>query len=279
MLSSNSPRWKFTTVRSKTAFLVLLLLQATGANAQVTLKQLEDMSQVAPSESDISPVRAAMLQDAALSIGAKGGLAARSAVLLEDLEHRAYKLDQQYRFAAYVTRNGMLPPVITEARDAVQASDDQVRVADRIYKIVVKARPVTSPPTWREYLFVGLRVSKTIVPPVAAALPKNSAERAFWKARVAEGWSHGQKLADEILERNLARLDRDFLGIMRYSYLLNNGMVTEPEVAIAPGVVSGNRNELRVGDTLTRVMDAGGFVTDPKKWQPTVLPASEGEGK
>lgn len=267
-------------MRSKTALLALVLMQAICAHAQVTLKQLEDMSaQNAPAESDISPVRAAMLRDAALSVGAKGGLAARSAELLEDLERRAYRLDQQYRFAAYVTRNGMLPPVITEARDAVQASDDQVRVADRIYKIVVKARPVTSPPTWREYLFVGLRVSPNIAPPVATALPKTGAERAFWKARVAEGWTHGRKLADEILERNLSRLDRDFLGIMRYSYLLNNGMVTEPEVAVAPRVVSGNRNEIHVGDKLMRVTDAGGFVTDPKKWQPTVLPANQGDGK
>lgn len=267
-------------MRNKIAFATIALMGAVGAHAQATLRQLEDMSaEVAPVGKDISPVRAAMLRDAALGVGAKGGAAARSAILIADLERRAYQLDQQYRFAAYVTRNGMLPPVITEARDAVQASDDQVRVADRIYKIVVKARPVTTPPTWREYLFVGLRVSSSVTPPDASALPKTDAERAFWKARVAEGWAHGQKLADEILERNLARLDRDFLGIMRYSYLLNNGKVTEPEVAVAARVVSGNRSEIYVGDTLMRVTDAGGFVTDPKKWQPTVLPASQGGAK
>jgi defect-in-organelle-trafficking protein DotC len=50
-------------------------------------------------------------------------------------------------------------------------------------------------------------------------------------------------------------------------------MVSEPTVAVAPRVVSGDRNELRLGDTLMRVTDAGGFITDPRKWQPTVLPA------
>ena len=270
-------------MRNKTLATALALAVfglASQARAQVTLQQLEDLTATTvPAENDISPVRAEMLRDAARGVGSKGGLAERSATLIEDLEKRAYTLDRQYRFAAYVTKKGFLPPVITEARDSVQASDDQVRVADRIYKIVVKARPVTTAPTWREYLFVGLRVSKQIPLPASSALPKTSAEKAYWKRMVAEGWSHGQKLADEILDRNLARLDRDFLGIMRYSYLLNNGMVSEPDMAVAPRVVTGSREEMHVGDTLFRVTDTGGFVTDPKKWQPTVLPATAEGGK
>lgn len=251
-----------------------LFFGSGAALAQMTLEKISALSaDAAPAEIEVTPVRAAMLREAALTMGSKAGLADRCAVLVADLEKRAYVLDRQYRFSAYVTKNGLLPPVITEARDAVQSSDEQVRVADRIYKIVVKAKPVTTPPSWRDYLFVGLRLTKEIPMPVSAALPKTGPEKAFWKNTVAEGWAHGQKLADEILERNLARLDRDFIGIMRYSYLLNNGMVSEPTVAVAPRVVSGDRNELRVGDTLMRMTDAGGFITDPKKWQPTVLPA------
>ncbi|BDB30759.1 type IV secretion system protein DotC [Cupriavidus sp. TA19] len=252
-----------------------LVFASEAAIAQMSLDQISSLSaDTVPADVEVTPVRAAILREAARSMGSQAGLADRCAVLVADLEKRAYVLDRQYRFSAYVTKNGLLPPVITEARDAVQSSDEQVRVADRIYKIVVKAKPVTTPPSWRDYLFVGLRLTKDVPMPVSSALPKTPAEKAFWKKNVADGWAHGQKLADEILERNLARLDRDFIGIMRYSYLLNNGMVSEPTVAVAPRVVSGDRNELRLGDTLMRVTDTGGFITDPKKWQPTVLPAS-----
>ncbi len=263
-------------IRALLPLAAALMFASQAAHAQMSLDQISSLSaDSVPAEAEVTPVRAAMLREAALSLGSKAGLADRCAVLVADLEKRAYVLDRQYRFSAYVTKSGLLPPVITEARDAVQSTDEQVRVADRIYKIVVKARPVTTPPSWRDYLFVGLRLTKDLPMPVASALPKTAAEKAFWKKAVAEGWAHGQKLADEILERNLARLDRDFIGIMRYSYLLNNGMVSEPTVAVAPRVVSGDRNELRLGDTLMRVTDTGGFITDPMKWQPTVLPGSK----
>ncbi len=37
------------------------------------------------------------------------------------------------------------------------------------------------------------------------------------------GYAQGQKLADQILETNRARLDRDYMGMLRYSELLNKG--------------------------------------------------------
>ncbi len=54
--------------------------------------------------------------------------------------------------------------------------------------------------------------------------------------------------------------------------------MSEPAVAVAPSIVSGDRSHINVGDTLYRVTDHGGFVTDPKKWQATVAPATVPEG-
>src|SRR5260364_80521 len=50
-----------------------------------------------------------------------------SAQLIAALEARADKLDMIYRFPALVSPRGVLPPVITEARDAVQVTGDQLR--------------------------------------------------------------------------------------------------------------------------------------------------------
>lgn len=269
---------------------VLLLACATAWPALFSLAARADMgdtsgmsiddvanlnSDSAPPEAAITPIRANELREAALTLGSHKGLADRSVKILAELDTRAQRLDTMYRFGALITKNGVLPPVITEARDAVESTSDQVRRADSMYKIAVPARFVTVPPSWRDYLYVGLRAKAQVDPvPFAAMLPKTSAEREYWKAQVMLGFRQGEDLADQILSTNLARLNRDYLGMLRYSDLLNRGMVSQPEVAVAPQVVSGDRNHLNVGDTLYRVTDHGGFVTDPNKWQVTLAPGT-----
>jgi defect-in-organelle-trafficking protein DotC len=247
----------------------------TADTSAMSVNDIANLSvDTVPAAAAITPIRANELQEAALPLGSHKGLADRSAQLLAELEARAGRLDTMYRFGALVTRNGMLPPVITEARDAVEATTDQIRTADSMYRIVVPSRFVTVPPSWRDYLFIGLRIkAQTDQLPFSAVLPKTSAEREYWKEQVMLGYTQGEALADQILQTNLARLNRDYTGMLRYSELLNKGMVSEPSVAVAPRVVSGDRNHIDVGDTLYRVTDHGGFVTDPNQWQATVAPA------
>jgi defect-in-organelle-trafficking protein DotC len=272
-------RWKFTTVAfkqhaqvlSSVALAVACSVSTIPAWAgDMSLDDIANLSADSVQKPAITPARATILKEAAMALGSRKGSADRSAVLVSELEARADRLDKLYRFGALVTKSGVLPPVITEARDAVQATSDQLRVADRMYRIVARSRLITTPPSWRDYLFVGLRLTQGNEMPAAAVLPKNDAERAYWKEQVMVGYEYGKKLADEILASNRARLDRDYMGMLRYSELLNKGMVSEPMVAVAPAVVSGDRNQINVGDTLYRVTDHGGFVTDAKKWQPTV---------
>lgn len=248
----------------------------------MSLDDIANLSADSVQKPAITPARASILKEAAMALGSRKGTADRSAVLVSELEARGDRLDKLYRFGALVTKSGVLPPVITEARDAVESTSDQLRVANRMYRIVARSRLITTPPSWRDYLFVGLRLTQGNETPAAAVLPKNDAERAYWKEQVMLGYEYGKKLADEILASNRARLDRDYMGMLRYSELLNKGMVSEPMVAVAPAVVSGDRNQINVGDTLYRVTDHGGFVTDAKKWQPVVeqgtsRPAGESE--
>lgn len=234
----------------------------------------------APVAAAITPARANVLREAALPLGSHKGLADRSAELIAALDARAARLDSMYRFGALITRNGVLPPVITEARDAIEASNDQVRRADAMYKIAIPARFASIAPSWRDYLYVGLRIKAQVdALPFSSMLPKTAAERAYWKQQVESGYQQGRALADQILETNLARLNRDYTGMLRYSELLNRGMVSEPEVAVAPRIVSGDRTHIDVGDTLYRVTDHGGFVTDPSKWQATVAAPVAGTAK
>ncbi|MEW6339648.1 MAG: type IV secretory system conjugative DNA transfer family protein [Pseudomonadota bacterium] len=252
----------------------LALADATDTS-DMSVNDIANLSvDTVPAAAAITPIRANELQEAALPLGSHKGLADRSAKLLAELEARGTRLDTMYRFGALVTRNGMLPPVITEARDAVEATSDQIRTADSMYRIVVPSRFITVAPSWRDYLFVGLRIkAQTDQVPFSAVLPKTAAEREYWKEQVMLGYAQGEALADQILQTNFNRLNRDYTGMLRYSELLNKGMVSEPSIAVAPQVVSGDRSHINVGDTLYRVTDHGGFVTDPNRWQASVAPA------
>jgi defect-in-organelle-trafficking protein DotC len=50
-----------------------------------------------------------------------------------------------FKFAPMIAKNGTLPPVIVEARDVAAFSQDQVRTANRVYKIEREERFVSVP--------------------------------------------------------------------------------------------------------------------------------------
>jgi len=254
-------------------------LPAAAQTADTSTMSLDDVENLnadsAPAASEITPLREQVLRETALPMGSHKGLADRSKVILHELDVRATRLDTTYRFGALVTQKGVLPPVIVEADDAIEGTTDQLRRADAMYRIVIPARLVTMPPSWRDYLYVGLRFKAQADPlPFSAILPKTSAERTYWKDEVELGYKQGEALADQILSANLARLNRDYMGILRYSELLNRGMVSEPQVAVAQQVVTGDTQRMNIGDTLIRVTNHGAFVTDPSKWRVVLAPGA-----
>lgn len=248
----------------------------TADTSTMSLQDVENLTaDSAPAASTISPMREQVLRETALPLGSHKGLADRSKIIIKELDARATRLDTMYRFGALVTKKGVLPPVIVEADDAIEGTTDQLRRADAMYRIVVPARLVTVPPSWRDYLYIGLRVkAQADAIPFSAVLPKTPAEETYWKQQVELGYKQGEELADQILNTNLARLNRDYMGVLRYSELLNRGMVSEPEVAIAQQVVTGDPQRMNIGDTLIRVTNHGGLVTDPSKWRVIVAPGA-----
>lgn len=239
--------------------------------ADMSLEALTQLSAQSVPSAAILPARAEILSEAALALGSRKGMAERAAQLINTLEARASHLDRLYRFSVLVMKNGVLPPVITEARHAMQADHEQVRVADRMYRMIVPARLITLPPSWRDYLFLGLRTPSDDRMPLVNVLPKKPTERAYWKEQVLMGYAHGRELADTILQRNWARLDRDYLGMLRYLDLFHKKMVTKPTVSVAASLVTGDKQQMNVGDTLYRLNEQSAFVNDAKAWQPIVF--------
>ena len=219
---------------------------------------------------DTSPLRIQMIGDAGRTVGFRGGVASRAAAIRASLEKRGVELDRLFNFAPLVTPSGTLPPVIVEAQDVASFSGQQYRTASKVYRIERTERFVSVPPTWRDYLYTGLPTNPNVGLPIAEAQPKNSEETEAWKRSVGAGWNDGLAHANAILRANFSRMTRDYSGMLSYSTLLQKGMISQTRVAETQRVVSGNAQELMIGDTTRQLTAQAQLQADANRWVPTV---------
>lgn len=221
----------------------------------------------ANSESKVSFVRQEMLQSAALSFGTQAGLANAAVSInkaLDQFNGTDKKLDTVYDFSKIMLEPGFLPPVISEGRNAYnQPTANEVRAADTIYKIEFPARIVNAAPNWRDYLYVEMSEPET---PAKSTLPKNSAENKIWDEWVKKGWEDGYVQAADLYESGLARLDRDFKGMIRYKKLYQLNMVTKPKITKTELGVTGGGNEMAVGDRVIKKTHDAELNPKSNKW-------------
>lgn len=221
--------------------------------------------------SDIPPIRLAALKEAGLGYGVRAGLARRSYEIAQILTTNAPMLDGIYNFAAMLLEKNVMPPVLMESQGSLNLPDsDTFRVADATYRIEAQARFVTAPSNWRDYLLRDYSFSNEV--PMGALLPKDGTEKRVWQQFVAEGWSLGVSQANQIFETSLARLERDYKGMILYKSLLAKGMIGKPYVAEANMGVTGSGNAININDRVLRITAKPQLQTDPSKWRPMVVP-------
>jgi defect-in-organelle-trafficking protein DotC len=245
-----------------------------------TLAQMIDRMPVKKDEGpekEGDKLRQPAMRDAALSFGARGGLAWTSRGINEMLKSRSVELSKTYDFNRVLIRTPsqatILPPVISEANEAYETSDagKTLRVADTVYQIVDQARFAPVAPLWHSYL---VRAYTTPEPPPDTLLPKTDGERDAWKRWITEGWEMGNKQAQEIFEADMRRLERDFVGMVRYKALLEEGKVSAPVVAEASLGVTGTGQDMRVNDRGLRITKDPTLQTGTKGWSSSPSPTT-----
>lgn len=196
-------------------------------------------------------IRDDALREAALSYGARGGLAWRTFTIQRRLAEQEGNVSRVFDFGHLLISapSGLLiePPVVTEAQKAVIVNNggQNAAVADRVYRINRNARIVTAPRNWRAYLE---RDWGKVDPPPKALQPKNEEEMAQWHKWLLSGWEEGVRQADDVFQADLDRLNTDYLGMIRYRELLAQGMITPPYATQEDRGVTGGGNEMRIGD-------------------------------
>ncbi len=235
----------------------------------------------------LSGPRGEALHEAALSFGARGGLAARGFALNEILRRYESRLDAAYDFHALVVQVGsgqtlMRPPVVTEAQMAFALGDggQVARETGRVYEITRQASLTSAPPNWRSYL---VRAWVNPTPPPDDLRPRTSEEVEYWNKWVAEGWAKGERQGVEIFLSDLGRLERDLVGMARYRVLLRAGLVEQPRVTFANRAVQGGRNTMRVDDRTITITNQPGLNPNRRRWrggppEMALPPATPAEG-
>jgi defect in organelle trafficking protein DotC len=243
-----------------------------------TLKQLQDVPDAPPLDGDDRPddslplqIRADALKEAAISYGARGGLAMRTWEIRRELVQRARYLDRIYDFRALLipAPSGFLiePPVVSEAMNAtiIDSGGQEAAVSDRIYAIIANAQIVSAARTWRGYLE---RQWGAVEPPPDILYPRDRAERRIWEEYVEKGWAEGYAQAEEIFEDDLNRLTADFRGMVRYRMLLAQGMISPPYALQTDRGVTGGGDEMRVGDRAIAITGTPQLIPGADQWTP-----------
>lgn len=217
-------------------------------------------------KAEIPLIRAEMLQSAAVRLGAMAGLFKKSKEINQTTETLANRLDRIFDFNAMMVQKNVLSPVLTEGMSTFSKnSDNEIRIADRMFRIESNAKFVAYPPTWRDYL--GLKESASFDMPHQSILPKDAAEKALWDEWVRKGWASGEEQASNLFSQGLARLKRDFSGMILYKSLLHNGMITPPIISGANLGTTGGGREMNIGDQVFRVSLPSNLIADPSVWK------------
>lgn len=218
----------------------------------------------------ITNLRMQSIRETAMSVGARTALAWKAVEINRMLQERQPYLDGVFNFQGLLLEKEILPPVLIEARNELTLDDPHnIRVADRTYKILRQARFVTAAPSWREYLVMSESKPE---PPDLAMLPSSPDERVAWQKGIVEGWAEGVNQANLIYEENLARLKRDYQGMVRYRMLLAQNMVSAPQVAQRDLGITGGGEKLSVNDRILTIKALPSLKADSENWKPSVAP-------
>ena len=223
-----------------------------------------------PSQGLTGP-RGEALHEAALSFGARGGLAARGFAINEILRQYETRLDAAYDFHTLVVAVGtgqtlMWPPIVTEAQMAFALGNGGQMALEtgRVYEITRQAQLSSAPPNWRSYL---VRTWTDPTPPPDDLRQRSKEEVGYWDKWVAEGWGKGEHQAVEIFLSDLGRLDRDIIGMARYRVLLRAGLVEQPKVTFANRSVEGGRDKMRVDDRTITITNQPDLNSSRRNWR------------
>ena len=233
---------------------------------------MKSRGKLTPEELAEGDVRLHAVREEAATFGLQAGFAWRYRAILKECRMREGELDMQYPFEQLLLQNGTVqPPVIVRA-DSYMSVEDKVKMTrtDTAWRIIRPAEFVTNPPTWRNYLNLtddALSVSE----PVDAIRPKTSDEQKVWREAAKEGWELGMEQAELYFKDEMARMNRDFKGMIQYHILEREGKVSIPGISRGHYAVRIGEDTMEINQETFVITDKSHF-QEKRKWRSGAKP-------
>ena len=212
-------------------------------------------------------MRPKAIREAARLVTFQTAMSWRYGQLLEETERYSAIMDTAFNFAPLMLTQGealIMPPQIARAGASMRIEDDATATAAKTtYELLEPARYVAVVPNWREFLMADDFPSPE--EPNPALLPKNTEERAIWRAAVREAWAQGLAEADQLYTDNVSRMARSYRGVMLYHLLTAQHLLSRVNTASSDLGTrrSDNGNKLNIGQKVYRITAPSAFTVAP----------------
>ena len=208
-------------------------------------------------------MRPQAIREAARLVTFQTAMSWRYGQLLEETERYSAIMDTAFNFAPLMLTQGealIMPPQIARAGASMRIEDGATATAAKTtYELLEPARYIAVIPNWREFLMADEFPSPE--EPNPALLPKNTEERAIWRAAVREAWAQGLAEADQLYADNVSRMARSYRGVMLYHLLTAQHLLSRVNTASADLGTrrSDNGNKLNIGQKVYRITAPSAF--------------------
>lgn len=213
------------------------------------------------------------IRDSGKSIGIQAGINHQLFYFSKALEKHARDMDTVYDFGKLMIKGRVIPPVISEMRDIYTAGDDGLvlKISGISYKIESQARFSSVPPNWRSYFSFGNGNNDFMIHSAGLGLRGNESE--IYKRAIREGFSDGKEQANQIIKHGFDRLNRDYIGMLRFDTFVRQGRISMPVIADAEIPITQIGDTLVLDEKLIRITVLPSFDLNTDKWKAWVTPS------
>lgn len=205
-----------------------------------------------------------MIRDAAMIYSSQCALRHYTSIIYSELNSKADILDRSFNFQPLMLDRNVVPPVVGQSdRTVDQIDKNHIVLADRSYQILKHGFFTTVPLTWRDYLIFPLYDPP---PPEQMMLPTNSIEREIWQRYVKEGWIIGKEQAFEMFKNNLNKLNQDYLGMVTFHRLFQQGLMTAPIIQEIENGIIMDKDRMNINHKILSIAQQAFLENNTSRW-------------
>lgn len=220
--------------------------------------------------SGMARIRSAALREASRRLGSQHGFARRAWEITQLLERRSAELSASYDFNRVATSTPgvpgfILPPVVARTFDAyaLNRSSRSASHSDERFEVLKAASLSPVVPTWREYLVMRSKEPRELP---RSLMPRGDLETSRFREWLGEGWDAGVEQAEAEFAKRVARLRRDYEGMLEHRRLVALGMMSPALIETEVLGVTGDTRSMSVGSHDLRIAGDAEFIIDEDLW-------------